>query len=169
MGYVRRKIYNSKQMRYYLNIGSNMGDREANLRKAIAMFSNNRGFRTSSVVESEPWGYESANPFLNVGIAFDEDTLTPRQMLTVVKWMESEISLASHRTTGGDYADRVIDIDIVAVDNLSLHTPRLTVPHPHLAERDFFLKPLAELTPEWRHPATGLTAMEMLRAIEAAQ
>ncbi len=156
-------------MRYYLNIGSNIGDREANLKKAISIFSRNKGFRASAVVESEPWGFVSANRFLNVGIAFDEDRLTPQQMLTVVKWMENEISLASHRTSGGEYADRVIDIDIVAVDNLSVNTPRLTVPHPHLAKRDFFLKPLAELAPDWRHPATGLTARQMLQAIEAPQ
>ena len=152
-------------MRYYLNIGSNIGDREANLRKAISMLSNNPGFRASAVVESKPWGFRSALNFLNVGVVLTEEKLAPMQMLTLVKGMEQEISEASHRTRDGHYADRVIDIDIVAIDELRIDTPLLTVPHRHLPERDFFLIPLAELAPDWRHPASGLTAAEMLAAL----
>ncbi len=77
----------------------------------------------------------------------------------------SVVSTHGHTATPTAYRDRTIDIDIVAVDELQIDTDTLKVPHPHLAERRFFLEPMAELAPEWRHPATGLTCAEMLEKL----
>lgn len=115
----------------------------------------------SHAVETEPWGFESSNRFLNVGIAFRSE-LEPEEILDRIQEIERSISTDSHRKADGGYADRVIDIDIVAIDELELSTPRLTLPHPHLAERRFFLEPMAEIAGMWRHPATGKTPREML-------
>lgn len=115
----------------------------------------------SHAVETEPWGFESSNRFLNVGIAFRSE-LEPEEILDRIQEIERSISTDSHRNADGGYADRVIDIDIVAIDELELSTPRLTLPHPHLAERRFFLEPMAEIAGMWCHPATGKTPREML-------
>ena len=122
----------------------------------------------SHVVETEPWGYESPHKFLNVAIMFRSDD-SPLEVLEELKKIENEISPRTHRTSDGGYADRVIDIDIVAVDDTMMETPQLTIPHPRLAERDFFLVPLEEIAPSWRHPATGLTAAEMLALLSNAK
>lgn len=149
-----------------INIGSNLGNRRLNLSRAMAAVASQFGdFEMSHVVESDPLGFDSTNRFLNVGIAFHSD-LPPARILSLLQEIEKKISPAPHRLPGGGYADRVIDIDIVAIDRDVIDTPELKVPHPHLAERDFFLVPLEELAPGWTHPLTNLTATGMLAAIE---
>ena len=103
----------------------------------------------SSVMESEPWGYESANKYLNVVVkaAFDTD-IEPLWLLDRLQEIERGICKASHRDADGNYIDRRIDIDIIAIDNLVVDHPRLQLPHPRMFERDFVLKPLAEIAPE---------------------
>ena len=68
----------------------------------------------------------------------------------------------------GAYVDRLVDIDIMAIGDLVIDSPALQVPHPHLAERDFFLRPMMQLAPNWCHPITGLTAAEMLQALRSS-
>ena len=149
-------------MNYYLNIGSNIGQRRDNLYRAVvALAAGTGGCAVSSIVESEPWGFESDNHFLNLGVRVSSD-LEPQQMLDRILEIERRLGSASHRDEQGGYIDRLVDIDIVAVDDMVIDTPTLQVPHPHLAERDFFLRPMMQLAPEWRHPVTGLTAEEML-------
>ena len=149
-------------MKYYLNIGSNIGDRRDNLYRAVvALAAGRKYFAVSSIVESEPWGFESENGFLNVGLKLNS-RIDPHRMLERIHKIERRLGSASHRDEQGGYVDRVVDIDIVAIDDMVIDTPTLQVPHRHLAERDFFLKPMIELAPEWRHPVTGLTASEML-------
>lgn len=147
---------------YLINLGSNLGDRRLNLSRAMRAVGAEFGdFEMSHVVESEPWGFDSTNSFLNVGMAFNSD-LPPEEVLGRLQCVECSISPAPHRDASGGYADRVIDIDIVAVDREIIDTPSLRVPHPSLAERRFFLEPLAELAPGWTHPESGLTAAQML-------
>ena len=76
------------------------------------------------------------------------------------------VALSSHRDDEGRYIDRLVDIDILAIDDMVIDSPSLQVPHPHLPERDFFLRPMMELAPDWQHPVTGLTASEMLEKID---
>lgn len=154
-------------MAYVLvNIGSNIGNRRLNLSRAMRAIGEEFGnFEISHVVESAPWGYDSTNSFFNLGIAFTTE-LTPMELLHRLQEIERSISTASHRNPDGTYADREIDIDIIAIDREIIDEVELKVPHPRLAERRFVLEPLAELAPGWCHPLTGLTPMEMLMKLE---
>ena len=149
-------------MIYYLNIGSNIGQRRDNLYRAVvAMAAGTSGCAVSSVVESEPWGFESEHRFMNLGVALSSE-MPPHEMLEHIHVIERRLGSASHRDADGGYIDRLVDIDIVAIDDQVIDTPTLQVPHLHLAERDFFLRPMQQLAPDWRHPVTGMTASEML-------
>lgn len=149
-------------MKYYLNIGSNIGDRRDNLYRAVvALVEGSNGAAVSRIVESEPWGFESTNRFMNLGICLESD-LDPQAMLDRLHDIERRLGSAEHRDAEGHYIDRLVDIDIMAIDDLVIDSPTLQVPHLHMAERDFFLRPMMELAPLWRHPVTGLTASQML-------
>lgn len=148
-----------------INIGSNVGRRRLNLSRAMRAVGEEFGqFELSHVVESKPWGFDSTNSFLNVGMAFNTE-LPPIEILHRLQAIERLLAPASHRDENGGYIDRELDIDIVAIDREVIDTAELKVPHPHLAERDFFLVPLEELAPGWTHPITGLTASQMLAAL----
>ncbi len=148
-----------------INIGSNLGDRRLNLSRAMRAVGEEFGpFEISHVVESDPWGFDSTHSFLNLGMMFTS-FLEPEEILRRLQAIERSISDTPHRNPDGSYTDRLIDIDIVAIDDLEMNTDTLTLPHPRLSQREFFLRPLAELAPAWRHPATGLTSAEMLSKI----
>lgn len=139
----------------FLNIGSNLGDRRLNLSRAVVKIEKVFGpFEASHAVETPAWGYDSEHPFLNMGLRVESD-LEPMELLRAVKEIERSISDAQHRTPDGGYADRMIDIDIIAIDQEEIDLPDLKVPHPCLPERDFFLVPMQELAPGWRHPRLG--------------
>lgn len=129
----------------YANIGSNLGDRKALIDKALDCIGEKFGYYCiSRFVESEPWGFDSANRFLNVGVAFKSD-LHPEIILDILQDLEKTISNVAHRDDQGKYKDREIDIDIMAIDDIHYSSPRLQLPHSHLRERDFFLNPFKEL------------------------
>lgn len=129
-----------------------------NLTRAVSAIEKEFGwFELSHHVESEPWGYESDNKFLNVGMAFISDQ-TPSQVLHTLQRIEKNFSPSSHRNADGTYRDRLLDIDIMAADeikdhdkygkilcNAEIQTDELTLPHPHLQDRPFFLDPYREL------------------------
>lgn len=149
----------------YLNLGSNLGVREANLRKAVELLENSFGpCKESNMVETEPWGFVSANSFINMGVACESD-LPPLEILEKIKKIEKEISEGSHRNDWGEYIDRVIDIDIMAIGNETIDFPELKIPHIFLADRYFFLKPFLELAPDWKHPVTHQSLREMLNKL----
>lgn len=150
-------------MNYYLNIGSNLGNRKHNIYRAVELINHTFGTRVlcSSPVESKPWGFDSHNTFINEGVLLHTDR-RPFDVLNALQRVERSISTGSHRNSDGSYRDRVVDIDIVAIDHLTIDSPMLTVPHPHVAERDFYLIPMQELAPSWTHPRTNLTPAEML-------
>ncbi len=142
-----------------------MGDRRDNLYRAVvALVAGMDNCAVSSIVESEPWGFESENRFMNLGMRLSSD-LEPQAMLDRIHEIEHYLGSASHRDEHGGYIDRLVDIDIVAIDDMVINTATLQVPHPHLPERDFFLKPMIQLAPDWHHPVTGLTASQMLEKI----
>ena len=157
-------------MNYYLNIGSNIGDRRDNLYRAVVALAACSGgdCAVSPIVESEPWGFESDNRFMNLGVCL-QSTMSPWQMLERIHEIERELGSASHRDAQGGYVDRLVDIDIVAIDDLVIDSPSLQVPHRHLPERDFFLIPMQHLAPEWRHPVTGLTTAQMLEQMSSGE
>ena len=155
-------------MIYYLNIGSNLDDREGNIWAADLRLSLELGFvvARSAIVESEPWGFESENGFLNRGLAV-ESNHSPIEALNIIHDIEHELNQGhSHRDSEGNYVDRLVDIDIMAIDDLVIDLPSLQVPHRHMPQRDFFLKPMAELAPTWEHPVLHLTAQQMLNNLE---
>lgn len=153
-------------MHYFLNIGSNLGNRKLNISRALRALEENFGyFETSSIVESRPWGFVSDNLFANIAVMIVSDR-EPSEILNIIHEIENRYNKSAHRDSEGGYSDRELDIDIMAIDDMVIDTPELTVPHRHLAERTFFLGPFSELAPLWRHPVTGLTAAEMNSALE---
>ncbi|MCH5231091.1 MAG: 2-amino-4-hydroxy-6-hydroxymethyldihydropteridine diphosphokinase [Muribaculaceae bacterium] len=136
----------------YLNIGSNIGNRRALIEKAIRLISEKFGFYClSEFVESDPWGFDSTNRFLNVGMAIKTD-LHPEKILSEMQAIEKRLSSIAHRDASGNYKDRELDIDIMAIDELEYKSKRLQLPHPHLMDREFFIGLLLQLAPEWCHP-----------------
>ncbi|MBR4481404.1 MAG: 2-amino-4-hydroxy-6-hydroxymethyldihydropteridine diphosphokinase [Prevotella sp.] len=129
----------------YLGLGSNQGDRQATLNRAIELIGERIGkvVRQSSVIETDPWGFISGNKFLNC-VIFCETTLLPRQVLKVTQQIERELG-RHHKGKG--YRDRPIDIDILLFDHLNIDTPDLQIPHPLMYERDFVMIPLNEIKP----------------------
>ena len=120
----------------------------------------------SQVVESEPWGFDSENGFLNMGIAV-LSPCEPTEALEIIHNIEGELNHGlSHRDAQGNYRDRLVDIDIMAIDDMVIDTPQLQVPHRHLPKRRFFLEPMAQLAPTWQHPILHLTATQMLEQLE---
>ncbi len=152
-------------MKYYLNLGSNLGNRLLHLTKAMKAIGEAFGpYETSHKVESDPWGFNSTNRFVNIGLTIESED-GPEDVLQRLQSIEKSISPRGHRRWDGSYIDREIDIDIMATDGDVYESASLQIPHKHLAKRDFFLKPLAELAPEWRHPKSGLSAEDMLAAL----
>lgn len=152
-------------MTLHLNIGSNIGRRSSAIERAVAALSARfpGKITVSRPVESEPWGYASPNPYLNVGVRIDMSAdLPPAEALERVLDAERSICPLPHRDATGAYIDRMVDIDIIAIDEMLVATPSLTLPHPRMHLRPFVLGPLAELAPGWRHPILGLTASEIL-------
>lgn len=149
----------------HVNIGSNLGDSRSLLERAVAEIAlrfPHSQLRRSHMVSSEPWGFTSPHKFLNIGVEFKSE-LTPLQLLHTLQEVEQGISSGAHRLPDGSYADRRIDIDLIYYGNHIIGSRELTLPHPRMHLRRFVLEPLAELSPEWRHPLLGLTPKEMLR------
>ena len=149
----------------FLNIGSNLGSRRLNLSRAVRAIEKEFGyFEISHTVESEPVGFESENRFLNVGLMVHSD-LPPEQILEKLQAIEKEISPEAHRDEQGNYIDREIDIDIIAIDEMVVRSESLTLPHPRMHERSFVLEPMAELAPGWVHPIFKKNPRQMLQDI----
>ena len=131
----------------YIALGSNMGDRRSLLNRAIALIEERVGAvqRVSSFIETEPWGFESEHPFLNAAVMV-RTTLSPIECLDATQQIERELG-RKKKSKGGIYHDRPIDIDLLLYGDLKLSTPRLTIPHPHMYERDFVMIPLREILP----------------------
>ena len=131
----------------YLSLGSNLGDREDMLHRAIALIEERVGMvqRVSTFIETEPWGFQSKHPFLNAAVMV-RTTLSPIECLDRTQQIERELG-RKKKSKGGVYHDRPIDIDLILYGDLHLSTPRLTLPHPHMQERDFVMIPLREILP----------------------
>ena len=140
----------------YLGLGSNLGDREGNIRKAIDLLHERVGevVRQSSLIETAPWGFESEHRFLN-GVILCETTLTPRQVLKATQKIEQELGKTKAHATMRQlsmlnsqlptFKDRPIDIDILLYDDWEVEEPDLKIPHPLMRERDFVMIPLKEI------------------------
>ena len=129
----------------YLSLGSNLGNRKKNLEDALSLISELVGHvcRVSSFIETEPWGFDSKNTFLNAACLV-ETSLTPEQCLDITQDIERRLGRTAK--SSDCYVDRPIDIDLLSYDNLIINTPELTLPHPRMHEREFVMIPLKEIT-----------------------
>ena len=148
----------------YIGLGTNMGDKRGNLIRASALLAERVGdvLALSSVYETEPWGFESENRFLNAVIVLSTP-LSPWELLDATRLIEIEMGRIGK--SGGSYHDRIIDIDLLMVDDQVIRSERLTLPHPLMRERRFVMEPLAEVAPDTRHPVSGKTMRELWEAL----
>ncbi len=148
----------------YIGLGVNLGDRAANLANARSALSPAvRILRSSSIYETEPWGFRDQPAFLNQALEA-ETGLAPLDLLAYLKQIEAALG----RQPTFRYGPRLIDMDILLYGDLIVSLPGLEIPHPRLAERAFVLAPLAELAPDLRPPQSGKTIAEMLREVDTA-
>jgi 2-amino-4-hydroxy-6-hydroxymethyldihydropteridine diphosphokinase len=146
-----------KEHTVYLALGSNLGDRPANLKQAIIALPPQMEVKSkSSVYETPPWGYEDQPKFLNQVIKA-KTYLDPEPLLKHLKRLE----VALGRKESFPNGPRLIDMDILFYDDLVLEGPSLIIPHPRLHERGFVLLPLMEIAPELIHPVNKKSVREM--------
>lgn len=149
-------------MHVYFSLGTNLGDKEQNLRLAVQNIEKQIGkaISLSAFYATAPWGFTSDNTFLNAALCV-ETQLSPLEILKITQEIEHEMG-RTHKSVNGAYSDRVIDIDLLLYDDLVLDTPELKLPHPLMQERDFVMRPLAEIAPEVVHPVFKKTIRELL-------
>jgi len=162
MCYIWPQQYNFFRMKKtIISLGTNLGDRNKNLLKAIQFINIGIGHITnlSGVYETEPWGFESNDKFLNMVVEVITE-VSPEVM--VAKCLDIEKKLGRTREDSTGYASRVIDIDILFYGDSIIVQPNLTIPHPYLHLRRFVLEPLCEIAPDFVHPILKLTISELL-------
>jgi 2-amino-4-hydroxy-6-hydroxymethyldihydropteridine diphosphokinase len=143
----------------FVGLGSNLGDRDAAIRQAAELIG---ATRLSTIIETEPWGYEEQPAFLNA-VAEIDTPLTARQLL--VHLLDIERRLGRERV-GPKWGPRTIDLDLLLFGGEVIDEPGLQVPHPRLAERAFVLEPLAELAPSQEIPGFG-TVQALLAGLQS--
>lgn len=135
----------------YLALGTNIGNKRRNMITAAALLAERVGdvLALSGFYETEPWGFQSENTFLNAALRL-ETSLSPLGLLKATQQIEAEMGRT--QKSNGTYHDRIIDIDILLYDALILQTPELTLPHPLMQDRRFVMEPLLEIAPNVVHP-----------------
>jgi 2-amino-4-hydroxy-6-hydroxymethyldihydropteridine diphosphokinase len=147
----------------YLALGTNLGDRSANLQAALAALPRFLIIeRISPIYETPPWGFVEQSRFLNIVIE-GRTSLDPGKLLDDLKKLETELG----RVAGPRWGPRKIDLDILFFDDLVIDLPGMTIPHPHLHERVFVLVPLADIAPGLCHPILHKTVSEILKGLDA--
>lgn len=147
----------------FLSLGSNVGQRRDNLRRAVQALSKAMAVTAvSPVYETAPWGMTEQPDFLNLCVAVRTEK-SPTDLLYFIKALERELG----RQPSQRWGPRLIDIDVLFYDDLVYRDVQLTIPHAHLAERAFVLAPLADIAPDFVHPQSGKTVRELLTAVDA--
>jgi len=136
----------------YLGLGSNLGNKQVNLKRAIKALDERVGHlvKCSSFYQTLPEGFVSERMFLNA-VAIFETTFQPEEVLCQTEQIENELGRTG-KSIDKHYTDRCIDIDILFYDDIILHTENLIIPHPLLHLRRFVLEPLKEIAPHFIHP-----------------
>lgn len=150
----------------YLGLGTNEGDLEANINRALEKIEERIGNITSqsSLYLTEPWGFESQNMFLNAVCEVETD-LSPRELLSFTQLIERKIGRKT-KSHEGIYEDRIIDIDILLYGNEIINLPDMVIPHPLMTERKFVMQPLAEIAPNLHHPTLGDTILHLYESLD---
>ncbi|WP_431292143.1 2-amino-4-hydroxy-6-hydroxymethyldihydropteridine diphosphokinase [Pedobacter sp. P26] len=148
----------------YLLLGGNLGNREANLKKAIELLNDKIGkvIAISSLYETAAWGKTDQPAFLNQAVAL-QTNLSALEVLDLALSIEQELG----RVRKDKWGERLIDIDLILFGNEIINIPdKLQVPHPHMQDRKFVMEPLAEIAPEVIHPVLGETILSISRNID---
>lgn len=145
----------------YLGLGTNLGDKEKNLRDAVEKIEERVGnvHSLSAFYATAPWGFKSENSFLNAVVCV-ETVLSPHELLAITQQIEREIGRTT-KSVNHTYADRLIDIDLLMYDDLVINEADLVLPHPLMHERRFVMEPLAEIAPDLVHPILGKTMQSL--------
>ena len=145
----------------YLGLGTNLGDKEQNLRMSIKKIEERIGnvVSLSAFYATAPWGFSSDNSFLNAAVCV-ETTLLPLQVLEETQRIERELG-RTEKSVNGLYADRLIDIDLLLYDDRVMDAEGLILPHPLMTERRFVMEPLSEIAPDVVHPVLHKTMKEL--------
>ena len=145
----------------FLGLGTNLGDREANLAKAQELIRKSIGLidSCSVIYETEPWGFQSENNFLNMIIKV-HTSLKPTDLLKEIQLIEGQLGRIRESR---QYASRTIDIDILLYSNLVIDKSNLTIPHPLIQDRRFVLAPFCDIAPEMIHPVLSKTFAVLLK------
>jgi 2-amino-4-hydroxy-6-hydroxymethyldihydropteridine diphosphokinase len=148
----------------YLSLGSNLGDRQANLAEAIHRLPPQAVVTAQSpVYETPPWGVEDQPPFLNMAVVAETE-LQPMELRDHVKKIETDMG----RKPSFRWGPRSIDIDILLYDSLIIETPGLTIPHPRMHERGFVLVPLDAIAGNVKHPVLGQSIHQLLQSVDTS-
>lgn len=146
----------------YLALGTNIGNKRRNMITAAALLAERVGdvLALSGFYETEPWGFQSENTFLNAALQL-ETSLSPLELLKATQ--QIEVEMGRTQKSNGTYHDRIIDIDILLYDDLILQTPELTLPHPLMQDRRFVMEPLLEIAPNVVHSVFKKTVVSLMR------
>lgn len=146
----------------YLALGTNIGNKRRNMITAAALLAERVGdvLALSGFYETEPWGFQSENTFLNAALQLGT-SLSPLELLKATQ--QIEVEMGRTQKSNGTYHDRIIDIDILLYDDLILQTPELTLPHPLMQDRRFVMEPLLEIAPNVVHPVFKKTVVSLMR------
>ncbi len=148
----------------YLVIGGNLGDREQYINKTKCLIAERVGYilRYSSLYESEPWGFEHSQNFLNQVLVVDTQ-LSPAAILLEISFIEG---ILGRERNGNGYSPRTADIDILFYDQQIMLSPSLVIPHRFLHKRRFVLTPLSEVAPDFMHPLFSIPVRELLASCD---
>lgn len=149
----------------YLSLGSNLGNREEYIKNAIVEIDRQVGKITklSSLYETEPWGFNSENKFINVAVEVKTE-LSITNLSEIIHKIENEAGRVRDVNVAG-YIDRVIDIDILLFDNIISDNPQITLPHPKMHLREFVIEPLVEIAPDVIHPILNITIKDISNSL----
>ena len=149
----------------YIGVGTNIGNKRRNRITAAALLAERAGdvLSISSFYETEPWGFESDNTFLNAALLLETE-LEPLQLLSLTQEIEKEMGRT--QKSDGAYHDRIIDLDILLYDLCVINEAALVVPHPLMHKRQFVMEPLAEIAPMLVHPILNKTMLELAEEID---
>lgn len=154
---------------FYLGLGTNAGNRDANLRRCISLVDQLVGDVkiSSSVIETAPWGYNSDSPYFNQVIGVDTqlgvyDVLEKTQAIEIMMGRKE-------KTKNGIYTDRPIDIDLLLWNDLVINSPNLIIPHPLMHKRLFVLEPLVQIAPTLKHPLMNKSMEALLAELKAQE
>jgi len=150
--------------RVFLGLGANLGNREAHLKRALALLPDHgvQVLQASSLLENPPWGLTEQPPFVNQVVEVRCE-LPPMQLLAALQHIEEQVGRQRRQSWG----PREVDLDILAMGTRQISTAHLTVPHPWLQERRFVLGPWAEIAPEFVVPGFNQTVHELLLALDS--